>query len=424
MLIEPRDTPQTESGRAPSGKGAWSRRRPRVALWLYAGQLWAVFGIALSNILLGLCFLAAPMRSFVGRERWRRAWRDARALHLALLAYLALFALSFAHSEDLDQSLQSLSVPFNLLVLPLALVLVRGERQVRRLVDGMLVVAAGSALFGLAQFLMGYGGLDQRIRASFSHYMTFSGILLVADLLLLAQVATGRASRSWKDSWRWAALIVINVALIGSYTRSAWVGLVVAATLLVLIRSPRWLLVYPVIAVVFSLVAPVTVIDRVCSIVDIENPSNIDRISMAEAGGAMIAEHPWLGVGPDLVETVYPRYRVPTAVRDEVPHLHNSFIQLAAERGLPELAAYLALMLVAARAAWKRFVAEGGFDGARADLLVGMVLALIAFNVAGMFEDNWGDTEVQRWVLFLLALPYCLEDRGNRRSATEEEGDT
>ena len=37
-----------------------------------------------------------------------------------------------------------------------------------------------------------------------------------------------------------------------------------------------------------------------------------------------------------------------------------------------------------------------------------MILALFAFNVAGLFENNWGDTEVQRPVLFLLALPFCL----------------
>ena len=42
----------------------------------------------------------------------------------------------------------------------------------------------------------------------------------------------------------------------------------------------------------------------------------------------------------------------------------------------------------------------------RAALLV--MLALLAFNTAGLFENNWGDTEVQRVVLFVLALPFCL----------------
>ena len=378
----------------------------RAGFWLYAAQLWAVFGIALSNSLLGITVLASP---WVGRGRWRDAWRRGRPLLVILAVYVAFFALSLVSSLDVERSLRSLSVPFNLLPLPLALVLVRGERQVRRLIDGMIVVAAGSAALGLGQLLNGYGGLDHRIRASFSHYMTFSGVLLVADLLLIAQLVTGRGARGWKTWWRWGALVVINAALVGSYTRSAWVGLVVATTFLVVVRSPRWLLAYPVVAVLFALLAPRPVVDRICSIVDLQNPSNIDRVSMAEAGAAMIADHPWTGIGPDMVEEEYRNYRVSTAVRAEVPHLHNVFIQLAAERGLPELAAFLALMLLVCGTSWRRFMDEGGFGGPRADLLVGVVLALIAFNVAGLFEDNWGDTEVQRFVLFLLAVPWCLE---------------
>jgi hypothetical protein len=37
-----------------------------------------------------------------------------------------------------------------------------------------------------------------------------------------------------------------------------------------------------------------------------------------------------------------------------------------------------------------------------------VLLALLAFNVAGLFENNWGDTEVQRPALLLFALPFCL----------------
>lgn len=398
MITDSRQTPR------PGSQEAGARQ---VGFWLYAAQLWSIFGIALSNCLLGVTVLASP---FVGRGRWRAAWRRARPLLLILAAYVALFVLALVSSLDVERSLRSLSVPFNLLPLPLALVLVRGEEQARRLVDGMIVVAAGSAALGLCQFLVGYGGLDHRIRASFSHYMTFSGVLLVADLLLIAQLAAGRRTSGWMRAWRWIALALINAALIGSYTRSAWVGLAVATTVLVVARSPKWLLAYPVVALLFVLLAPRPVLDRMCSIIDLQNPSNIDRVSMAEAGAAMIADHPLTGIGPDMVEEEYPRYRVPTAVRDEVPHLHNALIQLAAERGLPELMAYLALMLMTCGTAWRRFIREGGFAGPRADLLAGVVLALVAFNVAGLFEDNWGDTEVQRCALFLLALPWCLGD--------------
>ena len=48
-----------------------------------------------------------------------------------------------------------------------------------------------------------------------------------------------------------------------------------------------------------------------------------------------------MGVGPDQIERVYPRYRVPDAVKPTNPHLHNVPMQIAAERGLPALGAWI-----------------------------------------------------------------------------------
>jgi O-antigen ligase len=134
-------------------------------------------------------------------------------------------------------------------------------------------------------------------------------------------------------------------------------------------------------------------------------------------------------MGPEMVERRYAIYRPPSAPRYEVPHLHNSFLQLAAERGLPELAAYLALLAVAAVVAWRRYQREGGDAGPRADLYIGILLALLAFNLAGLFENNWGDTEVQRPALLLLAIPFCLEvgrgdadEHGQARTDRDERG--
>lgn len=409
--------------RAPASGGA--RRSGRgVPFWLFAAHLWTVFGLALSNILLGLALLALPF-SWIGREggareavrEWVRLGRRGGPLLAALAVYAALLFVSTATSLDPGRSVRGLSELFSLAVVPLALLLVRGERGSRRVVDGLVVVAALSALFGLGQLLAGYGDLSHRIRASFSHYMTFSGVLLVADCLLLAQLACGRANgfRGW--AWRWGALIAINAALLGSYTRSAWVGLAVALVLLVLVRAPRWLLALPVAALLFALLAPDPVLDRARSIVDLEHPSNRDRLAMVRSGAAMVADRPLVGVGPEMVDVLYPRYRVESAVRDEVPHLHDSFLQVAAERGLPALGAFLALLGIALAGAWRRLRREGGCDGPRADLHLGSILAVVAFSVAGLFEHNWGDTEVQRLALFALALPFVAGDGEGRGDA-------
>lgn len=378
--------------------------RGRLGFGLYAGHLLTVASIALSNSLLGLTLLALPWTL----RRRPIAWASLAPLTVPLGLYVLWLAGSIAASSEPRDSLRAASEVFSLCTLLLAPLLVRDERAVRRLVDGLIAVAALLAVWGLAQYLFGYGDLDRRIRGPFSHYMTFAGFLLICDLLLAARMAFG-ARAGWRGSlWHWAALAAINLALLGSLTRSAWVALAVALVALVAAWRPRLLAAFPVAALLFLLLAPVPLVHRAISIVDLRDTSNYDRVCMLAAGAAMIAERPLFGLGPDMVESRYPLYRPPTAPRYQVPHLHNSFVQLAAERGLPALAAYLALTVASAWAAWRQLRREGGRRGPRADLYAGVLLALLAFNVAGLFENNWGDTEVQRPLLFALALPFCL----------------
>ena len=390
----------------PARVGEPGRLAP-LGYWLFSGHLLTVFGIALSNILLGLMLLTAP---WTLRDR-RAAWADLPPL-APMLVPLGVYALwlvgSIVASFDPLTSVSGLRELITLSTLLLAPFFVRGEREVRRLVDLLIGVGTLLAAAGLAQYLVGYGGIDKRIRGPFSHYMTFSGLLLICDLLLIAAVILNRRRRR---IWHWGALAILNIALLGTLTRSAWVGLGVTLTLYLLVRRPRWLLAYIPVALVFVLVAPPRILQRIESITDLQDRSNYDRLCMLEAGFTMVAERPLFGMGPEMVERRYPIYRPPSAPRYEIPHLHNSFLQLAAERGLPTLAAYLALLAASVVVAWRRYVREGRDAGPCADLYMGMLLALLAFNVAGLFENNWGDTELQRPALLLLAIPFCLGAR-------------
>jgi O-antigen ligase len=401
----------------PPGDPAGGEPASRPAFWLYAGHLVALVSISLSNVLCGLAILAAPW-GLRNRPRARLLPAGSRPIVVALALYALLLVASIAASYDPLASLRSISELFTLSTLPLGLLLARGERRLRWLVDGLVAVAASVAVWGLLQLLGGgLGAIDSRIRGPFSHWMTFSGFLLVCDLLVLARlVAPPRdqpagAAAGWAAGWRWAAAAAINLALLGSLTRGAWVALLVALVVLAVVRTPRLLAAFVPLALVFVLAAPVPLLGRVVSIFDLSDTSNYDRLCMAEAAAHMVAERPLLGLGPDQVEVRYAIYRPPSAPRYSVPHLHNSFLQLAAERGLPALAAYLAMTLAALAAAWRGFAREGRFAGPRADLWLGALLALVAFNVAGLFENNWGDTEVQRLALAVMALPFCLGAR-------------
>jgi len=133
---------------------------------------------------------------------------------------------------------------------------------------------------------------------------------------------------------------------------------------------------------------PLPLFSRLVSTLDLRQTSNFDRIRMAEAGVEMIRDFPLLGVGPDNVKSKYALYRAHDAPRARPPHLHNNVIQLWAERGILGLATYLAFLVLFLRQcvrAWggpARMWAQAG------------IAVTVALAVAGLFEFNFGDTEV------------------------------
>ena len=397
--------------RAESPSTRFDRERTRFAL--YAAPLLTTWALAVSNTLFAVMLLAVP---WLGTARPPVGRGARRAIGFAA-AYLVLLVGAVAASRDVAESFWSLSEILRFATFFLALLWLRRTDRVRWLVDALVLVGAAVAVSGLGQILLGYGGIDRRIRGPFSHYMTFAGTLLLLDLLLVSRMllrrggGAGRGPTAWLDRpvVAWAALGLINLALIISLTRSAWLALVASLVGVLAVVRPRLLLLALPLAAVFVVLAPEPLIQRVLSISHVADDSNYDRIVMAEAGARMVGERPLLGIGPDMVRRYYPVYRDPSAPRLLTPHLHDAYVELAAERGLPALICYLGLLGTSAWAAWRGFRRERGSGSGRADLHLGALAALTGFSIAALFENNWGDTEVQRLVLFLLAVPFCLE---------------
>ena len=123
---------------------------------------------------------------------------------------------------------------------------------------------------------------------------------------------------------------------------------------------------------------------------------------MIRSGIRIIRDHPLTGVGPDMVMDVYPVYRDKAAVNQLNPHLHNVPVQIAAERGLPALAAWLLFVFVLVRdfVRQRRTVPFAFLPNAGLAIVAAMM-------TAGMFEYNFGDSEFLMLFLLLVTLPYA-----------------
>ena len=181
-------------------------------------------------------------------------------------------------------------------------------------------------------------------------------------------------------------------------------------------RVPSNVLVSGVAALVFAapllvfflIFMPSGLFGRFVSAFDTKQESNLDRIRMIQAGVEIIKDYPLLGVGPANVKEVYPLYRRHDAPRFRIPHLHNNIVQLWAERGILALAAYILLNLLFLRECWR---AWRGPTSRFAEVGVAVVVGLAT---AGLFEFNFGDTEVFWILLDVMALVVAFTEPDRR----------
>jgi O-antigen ligase len=380
---------------------------------LEAGGFWALIGLVAA---LQLSIAAAQILLAVAAVCWawwhveRRERVEAPPFMWPLMAYAALTLLSAGFSGNPVVSVDDCKQLVLFLLVPLVYELARGVRA-RTLVTVALTVGAASALIGIVQYgVLNYDNLGRRTQGALSHWMTYAGTLMLMITAAVARLLYDREDRTW------AAMIMpaLVVSLVLTSTRSAWLGAAAGVGVLLLSRDFRLLAVLPIVVAGVIALAPSQIVNRVYSIFDLNDVTNRDRMAMLESGAEIVRDHPLTGVGPDMIAHVYPDYRVPYAVQAINPHLHNVPMQIAAERGLPALVAWLWFVIALVRGllgivARRRYMA----------LAAGGLGAVAAMIVAGMFEYNFGDSEFLMLFLVLVTLPFAAERGGGVRPLGE-----
>ena len=246
-----------------------------------------------------------------------------------------------------------------------------------------------------------------RIHAFMGHWMTFSG----EQVLILAALLGCLLVLPIQRTWMWVgAVVLISTSVALSFTRSAWLAAMAVFAVAVLTARKRIILIIPLALLVLIAIFPQAFRERLDSFMDTGFSSNVARIEMARAGWKLFRDHPWFGVGPQRIREEFESILENQGMHNPpfyTGHLHNNFIQLGAERGIFALAAFVWLIVELVVRFWR-----GSLKGtlpveARAAYLAGL-LSTVALVVGGLFEFNFGDSEVLILFLFLISAPYAV----------------
>ena len=289
-----------------------------------------------------------------------------------LLAYLALALLATGFSPVPAAAAKGL---FKLLSYLGVYALMRrlldeAPRWWDRLLAGLLLGELITAVIGLRQL---YGDTTelarwadpnsvadgtQRIYSTLENPNLLAGYLI--PILPLALVALLRWRSPWLRLFALTSFLLGAVAMLFTYSRGGWIGMVLALAvlgLLLLLRFSRllaapfkrWLPPLTIAFVVLALVVAAVKVEplrvRLMSMAaGREDSSNNFRINVWLAAIEMIQDRPWLGIGPGntIFNLIYPLYQQP---RFTALSAYSVPLELAVETGIPGLLAVFGLLI-------------------------------------------------------------------------------
>jgi O-antigen ligase len=383
--------PDSDTGRVAS---ALERAAGLSFVLLAAALPWSVAPISIAVVLCGVLTLAAWWRP--GGVGWVRTPID-----LPAVVWMSALVLASVFALDPAGSWPNVKKGLLFAVVPLTAYHARDGRAARRWVSILFASAAFATVYALARFLQDGGAFPARARGLVGHPLTYGG-----QAMLLLSLGGALALGARERTWRLGALalsVLLVPALLGSFTRSAWIGTFVSLAVIVGRTRARWLpfLGALLLAALFAL--PAGYRTRALSAFDTKNVWNVERVLLWDAGWRIFVDRPVTGVGLQDLRPWIERYRRPGA-HETHGHLHNVPLQVAATMGVVGLAALAFLVWGLFRTAAARPRAPTGFPAA---LRNGVLGALAGFVAAGCFEWNLGDEELVNFLAAIVGLAFA-----------------
>ncbi|MFH1258571.1 MAG: O-antigen ligase family protein [Elusimicrobiota bacterium] len=370
----------------------------------------SAFSIALATGAIFLLLLIWLSKIFYSGKNycWQKTF-----LNWPLYIFLLTGLVSCFAGIDPKHSLYEFRSQYLVLIFFLTVNNLSEEKQLKNIVKYFLIFSALVSLFGMMQYFIGINKLgetffnipdglkhlppkilkyltlhDGRVVATRSHPITFGeGLIFPLAIIISYFFALGKEKKII------LALggVIILIALILSQSRGAWLGMlgvILVMETVKLRKFPYWGagLILLIGLLIFSFRAS-EITERARSIFNLKTDvSNTSRLTMWRTGLNIFKDYPVLGIGPGNVEKLYSQYCPPNPNSPKTwSELHNNFLQIAVERGIIGLIAFLTLLasyIIVLRKSW-----DHPFICASLSSLAGLL-------IAGLTESNFHDAEI------------------------------
>jgi len=332
-------------------------------------------------------------------------------LNIPIVAFLSAAAIGVIMAVDFKHSLKGYTTLGWMSIFFLFVNNVRDETQFKRLIRILIIITTIAGAYGIFQHLTRidfFGNVKHlslpmaRGTGFFNHPATFGNYILLVLPVVIGLSSYSKTRR--EKRWLQLSSLIILIAIIFSYGRAVWVGLIGGLIFMAILKSKRLLLlvIAGIIACsIFILIFPSSQFtQRVVGTLKSRRPVG-DRTEFWEGSLRILKDYPITGLGWEGFRLAYPGYK-PAKSRSSVCHAHNNFVDVAVDSGFLGLGIFIWLLVTIYKVGFHIFkeLEDGYFKG----IAWGFLGSFTAFLIAGLTQYNFGDSEVVMLFYFLLAM--------------------
>ncbi len=257
-------------------------------------------------------------------------------------------------------------------------------------------------------------GRDRRATGFYDHWVTYAESLqLIGSLAIGLFVALPR-KRSRPGLLLALAILGICGALILSVTRASWLSLLLSTALIVALGLSRRALAIIVLCAAPLVLAGLFVLQqkRNVGFFDKKDDSIAWRGKIWREGFHLLTSNPRhlaVGVGMDSIKSHWRAWNLFEGGKLPMGHMHSDYLQLALERGLLTLMAWIVLLGTYAWTLWKTSRRVSKENWIEKGIVLGALGGLLGFMSSGVVHYNWGDSEVVMIFYLIMGLSLVVE---------------
>ncbi len=400
-----------------------------VAVMFLAPFLPTMVLVALMMYILACFFLKFLRGKRVISIRW---------LDLTVLCFMAVFLCAGLFSASPAQSVFPVMVFLCFMCgYFLCVNLIRSKEWIHRCLGAVLCSAVLVALYGIYQnfFTVAdttwqdtemFADIQGRVVSTLENPNVLAEYLImilpcaVAGFLISEKVYT-------KLCYLFAAGI-LGACLIFTWSRGAWLGLLIAMMIFLLMYSKKVLVIglFGILAIPFlPFVLPQSILNRFLSIGNLGDTSTSYRVHIWEGTLNMLGDHflGGIGVGTGVFGEVYPRYALSGI--ESAPHAHNLYLQILVETGIVGFLLFFIFLFTFVKRNFTFFAKP--LPTASRIMAAALFSGILAVLAQGMTDYIWYNYRV--FLVFWLQIGLCAAimrttEADNRRILLSNQSNT